>query len=181
MTQPSIENLVNYWQARRNGDAAPARSSIDPMDFPQLLPQVFMLGRRGPGDYVFRLVGGFVAEIHGLDLRGVDFTALWAQNARLPIKTALEGARHRVAPIHITCDVQAGQLTLPMAMVMLPLTNSDGVVDRYLGLYQPTAAVARMRGQAADRLALVTLNHQSAEEAGEPRIRLVAVAGQRVR
>ena len=59
----------------RDGEQAPRRASVDPMDFPQLLPQVFMLGRKAPGDYVFRLAGGFVTELHGLDLRGVDVTA----------------------------------------------------------------------------------------------------------
>ena len=181
MTQPNIEALVDYWQARRNGEAAPARASIDPMDFVQILPQVIMLGRRGPGDYVFRLVGGFVADLHGLDLRGVDFTALWAQNARQPIRNALEDARRDPAAIHITADVQAGELTLPVSLVLLPLTNAEGVVDRFIGLCQPTAPVNRLRGQTADRLSLVTLDHQGAEAFSEPRIRLVAVAGERVR
>jgi hypothetical protein len=181
MSNSSTEILIDYWQARRLGDAAPSRASIDPMDFPRLLPQVFMLGRRAPGDYVFRLVGGFVGDLHGRDLRGREFINLWAQNARLPLKTALEFARRQVDPIRITADVQAGVHTLPMDIVLLPLANVDGVVDRFLGLYQPNAPVARLRGLPADRLAIVTLGEQRADDAEQPRIRLVSVAGERVR
>jgi hypothetical protein len=181
MSDSSTQILIDYWQARRQGEAAPARTSIDPMDFPRLLPQVFMLGRRAPGEYAFRLAGGFVGDLHGRDLRGSDFTNLWAQNARLPIKTALEFARHSAQPVRIAADVQASVHTLPMDIVLLPLTNVDGVVDRFLGLYQPNAPLARLRGLPADRLAIVTLGEQTAQDPEQPRIRLVSVAGERVR
>jgi hypothetical protein len=181
MSNSNTQILIDYWQARRVGAAAPSRASIDPMDFPRLLPQAFMLGRRAPGEYAFRLVGGFVAALHDRDLRGSDFTHLWAQNARLPIKTALELARRQVEPVRIAVDVQAGVHTLPMDMVLLPLTNAEGVADRFLGLYQPNAPIARLRGLPADRLAIVTLGEQTAEDAEQPRIRLVSVAGERVR
>jgi hypothetical protein len=68
-----------------------------------------------------------------------------------------------------------------MDIVLLPLANVDGVVDRFLGLYQPNAPVARLRGLPADRLAIVTLGEQRADDAEQPRIRLVSVAGERVR
>jgi hypothetical protein len=181
MSDSSTQILTTYWEARRDGEAAAARDSIDPMDFPQLLPQVFMLGRSAPGEYIFRLVGGFVGDLHGRDLRGSDFTNLWAQNARLPIKTALEFARRQVQPVRIAADVQAGLHTLPMDIVLLPLTNKDGVIDRFLGLYQPNAPVARLRGLPADRLAIVTLSEQTGQDTEQPRIRLVSVAGERVR
>ncbi len=161
--------------------AAPARASIDPMDFPRLLPQVFMLGRRAPGEYAFRLAGGFVGDLHGRDLRGSEFTNLWAQNARLPVKTALQFAHRQSTPVRIAADVQAGVHTLPMDIVLLPLTNAEGVVDRFLGIYQPNAPLARLRGLPADRLAIVALDEQTGEDVEQPRIRLVSVAGERVR
>ena len=60
MAHSSTELLIDYWRQRILSGRAPARASINPMDFPTLLPQVFMLGRKAPGDYGFRLVGGFV-------------------------------------------------------------------------------------------------------------------------
>jgi hypothetical protein len=181
MAHSSIQTLVDYWQARRVGRFAPTRASIDPMDFPQLLPQVFIVGRKAPGEYLFRLIGGFIAELHAHDLRGVDFTTVWAQNARLPLRSALEFSRRQADPVHVVADVQAGVHTLPLEMTFLPLTNADHTVDRFMGLYQPTAPVARLRGQPADRLSLVLLGGQTAEDLAKPRIHLATVAGEDVR
>ena len=181
MTHSSTQTLIDYWQARRVGRYAPTRASIDPMDFPALLPQVLIIGRKFPGEYLFRLAGGFVTDLHGRDLRGVDFTSLWAQNARLPLKSALEFSRRQAEPVHVVADAQAGAHTLPLEITFLPLSNAEHLVDRFLGFYQPTAPVTRLQGQPADRLALVLLGGQSAPELDQPRIRLATVGGERVR
>lgn len=181
MTHSSTQTLIDYWQARQVGRYAPTRASIDPMEFPGLLPQVFIIGRKGPGEYLFRLAGGFISDLHGQDLRGVDVTTLWSQNARLPLKSALEFSRRQAEPVHVIADAQAGVHTLPLELTFLPLSNAEHIVDRFMGLYQPTAPVARLRGQPADRLALIMLGGQSAAEAEQPRIRLATVAGERVR
>jgi len=184
MTHSSTELLIDYWQSRIFGPGAPTRASIDPTDFPTVLPQVFMLGRRGPGDYIFRLAGGLVGDLHRLDLRGVAFSELWAENARIPLQTALEGVRHRVAPVRIVAEAQAGPHTLGLNMVVLPLSNASGEVDRYLGLYEPTAPLSTLRGMPAYRLKLITLGattivHET-PPAEEPHLRLAAVGGRRV-
>ena len=99
MAHSSTELLIDYWQARFSGGQAPTRASINPVDFPTLLPQVFILGRHAPGEYSFRLVGGLVGDLHGRDLRGVGFASLWAQSARLTLQTEMERIRRRPAPI----------------------------------------------------------------------------------
>ena len=181
MTHSSTQTLIDYWQARQVGRQVPTRASIDPMDFPSLLPQVFIVGRKFPGEYLFRLAGGFVAELHGRDLRGVDLTELWAQNARLPLKSALELSRRQAEPVHVIADAQAGMHTLPLEMTFLPLSNAEHLVDRFMGFYQPTAPITRLQGQPADRLALILLGGKSVVELEQPRIRLATVAGERVR
>lgn len=178
MSHSSTQGLTDYWQARRLGEAAPTRASIDPMDFPKLLPQVFMLGRTGMVQYAFRLAGGLVGDLHGRDLRQADFISLWAPAAKLSLQTALEGARRLVEPVRLTADAQAGGHSLPLEIVLLPLTNAQGAVDRYLGLYQPLGAIQRLRGQPVERLALVGFGH--GEQMEGPRIRLAAIGGERV-
>ncbi len=74
------------------------------------------------------------------------------------MKTALEFARHNKSSRCASPPTSRPVcITLPMDIVLLPLTNVDGVVDRFLGLYQPNAPLARLRGLPADRLAIVTL------------------------
>src|SRR5262245_24976885 len=93
MLHSNSRQLLDYWRARRTGRRSPERASINPADFPELMPQLFILGRTAPGQFVFRLAGALVADLHGRDLRRLDFTALWGHAERGPVATALEGAR----------------------------------------------------------------------------------------
>ena len=180
MAHSSTELLIDYWQARLSDGRAPARASINPVDFPTLLPQVFILGRHAPGDYRFRLVGGLVGDLHGRDLRGVGFSSLWAQRARLPLQTGLERLRRQPAALRLAVCMEAGGQTLDLEIALMPLANAQGEVDRFLGIYQPRQPVARLRGQTADRLQLLSIAGDAGEAEAKPRIRLAAVAGHRV-
>ena len=178
MAHSSTEVLIDYWQARMSDGQAPSRASINPVDFPTLLPQVFILGRKGPGEYGFRLVGGLVGDLHGRDLRDVGFSSLWAQSARLPLQTEMERLRRRPAASRIAARMEAGVHTLDLEIALMPLANAAGEVDRFLGIYQPRQPVARLRGQNADRLQLLSLGGGGDVEA--PHIRLAAVGGRRI-
>ena len=178
MAHSSTELLIDYWQARISGGQAPSRASINPVDFPTLLPQIFILGRHAPGESSFRLVGGLVGELHGRDLRGVGFSSLWAQSARLPLQTEMERLRRRPAASRIAARMEAGVNTLDLEIALMPLANATGEVDRFLGIYQPRQPVARLRGQNADRLQLLSLSGGGEVEA--PHIRLAAVGGRRI-
>lgn len=184
MSHSSTELLIDYWQSRLIDGKAPPRASIDPTDFPNLLPQVFMLGRRGPADYVFRLAGGMILDLHKMDLRGAAFTHLWVQNARLPIQSALETARKRVSPIRLTAEGQSGPFGLPINMALLPLANPEGEIDRFLGIYEPMAPLANLANEPIYRLHLVALGG-NAITPGAPfmdtgHLRLAAIGGSRL-
>lgn len=178
MAHSSTELLIDYWQSRVLSGEAPARASINPVDFPTLLPQVFILGRRAPGESSFRLVGGLVGELHGRDLRGVGFSSLWAQSARLPLQTEMERIRRRPAATRIAARMEAGLHTLDLEIALMPLANPAGEVDRFLGIYEPRQPLTRLRGQKADRLQLLSLGGVAEPE--PPHLRLAAVGGRRV-
>ena len=69
MFHPSTERLIDYWRSKAVNAAMPARAAVNPADFLDLLPQVFILGRDGKGRYPVRLAGGFVADLDGLGRR----------------------------------------------------------------------------------------------------------------
>jgi hypothetical protein len=53
-----LQRLLDYWQARRAGRAAPARSDIDPVDLGWILPDLTLVDVVGdPPRFFFRLVG----------------------------------------------------------------------------------------------------------------------------
>jgi hypothetical protein len=159
----------------------PPRSAVDPTDFLNLLPQVFILGRRGPGQYHFRLVGGFIADLHGRDLRQDNLLRLWQADDRSQVQTALEAIRRRAEPLVIDCDAhpQAGP-AMHMEITFAPLTGAGGDVDRIIGLYQPLSPVRGLMGQAALSLSVRAMSTSGAVQAEFPRLRLAAADGKRI-
>ena len=101
MFHPSTERLIDYWRDKKGESALPRRADINPGDFLELLPQVFVLGREG-GKLPFRLAGGFVSDLHARDLRGQDALSLWALAHRLdaadPVAQPGERFQHRRHP-----------------------------------------------------------------------------------
>lgn len=179
MFHPSTERLIDYWSARKVGGASPARASINPGEFFELAPQVFILGRDAPGAYPFRLVGGFVAQLHNRDLRGDNLLDLWAKESRAELQSKLEAARANSEAVIITADIHAtGVATVGMEVVFMPLTTAGGEVDRFLGLYQPIAMIQRLMGRTADQLTI----RREGEASGDarPALRLVALEGRRL-
>lgn len=187
MFHANTVRLIDYWTSRVQGGRAPSRGSIQPGDFRQLMPQVFMLGRTERGVYSIRLAGGFVADLHRRDLRGENALHLWSERDRLRLQTALEELRHRPEPLVATAEALTAEgPSLPLEVLFAPLVAHDGGPDRFLGLYQPLSMVARLNGQPALELSVRNLrragaaNEQPEADEEAPRLRLAAVDGRRV-
>ena len=177
----NTEQLIDYWRAGRRGGSIPLRTSIDPTEISNLLPQIFMLGRRGLGQYHFRLVGGFVADLHGCDLRQDNMMALWRADDRAQVQSAIESIRRRGEPVVINSDAHsyAGP-SVQMEITLAPLIGPSGDVDRLMGFYQPTSPVSGLMGRPALNLSVRDMATPGAARPAFPPLRLAAVGGQRV-
>jgi hypothetical protein len=179
MFHSNTEQLIDYWRGRRGAAPVAARASINPTDFAHLLPQVFMLGRRGPGQYHFRLAGGFIADLHGRDLRDEDLSRIWAPQDRTQLQLALESARRRPDPLVIEAEAVADSgVALQLEIMLTPLAGPTGAIDRMMGFYQPTSPVAALLGRPVATLRLKAIRTAGADGAGAlPRLRLAAIDG----
>lgn len=66
-----LVGLFDYWDGKRAGRVFPARSDIDPLDLPALLPNLFLVDvLSGEPLFRYRLTGSNVDEIHGQSLAG---------------------------------------------------------------------------------------------------------------
>jgi len=180
MFHSNTERMIDYWTARAVQGRAPSRASVQPADFRQLMPQVFILGREGRGQYPVRLAGGFVGDLHGCDLRGVNGLDLWSERDRLRLQTALEEIRARPEPLVAVTETLTDGPSLPMEVLFAPLVAHDGGPDRFLGLYQPTSMVARLMGRTALELSVRRLTRPGAANEEAPRVRLAAIGGRQV-
>ena len=158
---------------------SPLRSAIDPSDFTDLLPQIFILGRAAPGQFLFRLAGGLVSDLHQRDLRRSDFLSIWALADRPRLAAALEAARRAAEPVVLTAEARtADGMTARIEILMAPL-RADGIPqDRFLGLYQSLSPLVLLQGKAIVELSLIRF--ATAEDRAEPHLRLVVADGQRI-
>jgi hypothetical protein len=177
----NTEQLIDYWRAKRGAAPVPRRSAIDPTDMLNLVPQLFMLGRQGPGQYQVRLAGDFVTELHGLNLRGADFLGPWRADDRVSLQMALEAVRRRGEPLVLTCDArtEAGP-PLRLEIALAPLQGAEDDVDRFIGLYQPLTPVVALDGRAVISLAIRGIETPDSDDSSFPRLRLAAMGGARV-
>jgi hypothetical protein len=173
------EQLIDYWRARFAGGQAPTRADINPADFPKLLPYIFILRRHAAGKYTFRLAGGGLRELHNRDLRGASFIDLWNENSRLPLQTAIARSQRHQEPLHLRALAHAGERRMHLEIALMPLSDGASGMERILGLYQPTTAVARLGGRPIDELLLSGLI-QDENGLDHPPLRLAALRGQRV-
>jgi hypothetical protein len=181
MFHSNTEQLIDYWRGVKGAAAVAMRSSINPTEFAHLLPQVFMLGRRGSGQYHFRLAGGFVADLHGRDLKDEDLMRLWSPGDRLQLQLALELARRKPDPIVATAEARTELgAVLDLEILFTPLAAPSGEVDRVMGFYQPTSPVAALMGQPIKVLSLKSIRSIGVRGAVLPHLRLAAVDGRRI-
>jgi hypothetical protein len=181
MFHSNTERLIDYWREQKGSAAAPARASINPVDFASLLPQVFMLGRSRPGEYRFRLVGGLVEDLHGRHLALGDPIRLWAPAYRASLQLALEAVRRQPEPLVIAAEGRTrGGPAVALEIVFAPLSGRSGEIDRMIGLYQPTTPVAALLGQPVEALAIRNITAAGAAGAGFPRLKLAAMNGRQI-
>jgi hypothetical protein len=183
MSHSNTQRLTDYWRARRGILRAPLRSAIDPADFVDLLPQVFILGRQGVGHYAFRLAGRQVEDTHGRSLRRAEFSPLWSPFDRPQLHAALEGALSRGQALVIEAQGAAFDgRTAEFEILLAPMVSRTGI-DRFLGLYQPLSPLSRLDGEAVARLAIRTIRPLAAAdgvETAHPPLRLAAVDGRNI-
>lgn len=175
----NTEMLIDYWRSRAFRSPA-LRAPIDPADFAPIAPQVFVLGRLGPGSYVFRLAGGLVRDLFGRDLRGEPVLDLWRMQDGGRLRIGLEAARRRPEPLVAQAHALTEHAALPIEILFAPLAGDDVRPDRVLGLVQPLTLVARLRGEPVRRLALEHLCSAGPANEPAPRLKLAAVNGRRI-
>jgi hypothetical protein len=175
----NTEMLIDYWRSRAFRGAT-LRGPIDPADFAPIAPQVFVLGRAGPGSYTFRLVGGLVRDLFGRDLRREPVLELWRSRDLASLRTSLEAARRRPEPLVAHAHALTEHAALPVEILFAPLAGDEIRPDRVLGLIQPLTFVARLRGEPVRRLALEHLCSAGPANEPAPRLKLAALNGRRI-
>lgn len=130
-----LRRLYDYWHSRCSGGVLPSRRDIDPLDIPDLLPNIFLLDVIGDAeDFVFRLAGTLVEEVFSMPLRGRSIAEIQrAAGTPIPVAQHIEVARGGGPRYREGSVLVAGRDHWRTHRLLLPLSSDGCVVDVLMG------------------------------------------------
>jgi hypothetical protein len=138
MKSRAVLRLFDYWNRKRGGTPAPARTAIEPSDIRDVLRETFILHSTKPGtDLTFRLAGTALADLFGRELRDTALRALLPAShgplfGRLMRNCISDSS---VVLLSLKARSKAGRLA-EIEMIFLPL-QFEGGAPRILGCLSP--------------------------------------------
>jgi len=130
-----LRHLYDYWCSRCRGGAIPSRRDIDPLDIPDLLPNLFLLDVIGDAeDFVFRLAGSLVEDAFSMPLRGRSIIEIQrAAGTPIPVAQHIEVARGGGPRYREGSVLVAGRDHWRTHRLLLPLSSDGRIVDVLIG------------------------------------------------
>lgn len=130
--------LYEYWTKLRGKRKAPMRLELDPSAIASLLGNAFVLERRDPLTYNYRLAGTRICSYYDQELRGRSFFDQWRPSDRQTLENLLQATTSDAAGAVIGYEAFARQdLGVAFEMVLLPLARDNGAYDRVIGVAAP--------------------------------------------
>ncbi len=127
--------FYEYWQRKGAGKGVPARADIDPLDFPQLLANVFLIDvvPGNPRRFRFRLVGTRISELEGeMTNKFLDEFIPGAGGAAMA-RHYEDTIRGRIYVRHETLHWRKREY-VNYDVLLLPLSSDGQTVDKLFGL-----------------------------------------------
>ncbi len=136
MRHKTTQSLFDYWNDVRANRTAPRRYEIHPSRIPGILPDTFLLERRGSEAFHYRLAGTRICDAFGRELRGANFLDGWQHEDRRALIRHLTVVTEQCAAeiIHFEAGPDL-KSTISFEIVMLPLIHTGDAVDRVLGSF----------------------------------------------
>lgn len=131
---PAIAQVRGYWEGLRSGNALPLRSAIDPRGIEGALDCAFLLERIAPGIARFRLAGMALADLMGMDVRGMPLSAFVDPAGRERLGGVLEQVFSGPSVLDLSLEAERGigRPALEGRMLILPVRGDAGA-DLALG------------------------------------------------
>jgi hypothetical protein len=138
MKHPSNRAFFAYWDEKRDGERAPDRAAIEPSAVRQLLGDIFVLSYDPEGGYPFRVAGTRVCALLDRDLKGQNFTALFASPSRDEITDSLGIVTDELvaAVAGVTATARDGSRA-HLELLLLPFANRAHTPISLTGLLAP--------------------------------------------
>ncbi len=141
----ALSQVEAYWEGLRPDAALPARSAVDPRGIEDALEYAFILECVAPGVARFRLSGMHLNDLMGMEVRGMPVTAMFTPEARQSVSKVISAvcAAPQVSQLVLKAERSIGRPALEARMLLAPLTDDFGEVNRILGCIQSDGKIGR--------------------------------------
>ncbi|WP_193171573.1 PAS domain-containing protein [Nisaea nitritireducens] len=141
---PTLGKLVERWFAWCNGDAYPARKSIEPLELGQALPFVWICEREPDlNSYRYCLVGEAVNTLYGQGLRGRSLNDFLSSKTANLLKERLDDCLEAGHLVHtIGAQTLHDKRNVMVQRLFLPMTGAKGELDTILGCTKVTDTIS---------------------------------------
>lgn len=142
---PHIATVEAYWHALRGPRAIPRRAEVDPRGIEGSLEYAFILEHVAPGVGRLRIAGAHLSDLLGMEVRGMPVSALFAPEARADLASCLEKVcvDPTIAALSLQAEPGIGKPVLEARLLLLPLRDESGVVNRVLGCLDCNGSIGR--------------------------------------
>lgn len=142
---PHISQVEGYWHALRGSRAVPRRAEVDPRGIERALERAFILEQIAPGVGRLRITGTHLADILGMEVRGMPLTAFVTPEARDDLSACLDlvCSTPCVMTLSLMSDTGVGKPPFEARMLLLPLRDEAGVINRILGCLDSSGLIGR--------------------------------------
>ena len=170
----ALVQVRNYWQGlrRQSGRNLPRRADIDPRGLEGALTCAFIAERIAPGMARFRLAGMHLADLMGMDVRGMPVSSLFELDARPRLAEVLGKVftMPGIAELWISSPQGLGRQPLSGRMLLLPI-EGEGEAPLVLGCLAAEGSIGRSpRRLMIDRVATEALDLVPAGTSRRPRL-----------
>lgn len=157
---PLLSLVDRHWRDLCRDGAPPRRVAIDPNIIAPALPHVLIAERLAPGHARLRVAGTEVADLFGMEVRGMPCSILVERSSRRTLADALDRVFDDRAVLRLTLEAIAryGQPKLAGRLTLWPLLSDTGVCDRTLGFL----SVSGTPGRAPRRFDVLSVIAQEA-------------------
>ena len=140
-----IPMVEGYWQALRGQRAMPRRAEVDPRGIEDALEYAFILEQIAPGIGRLRIAGSHLSDLLGMEVRGMPLSAFFRAEARDDLAALLARvcATPGMASLSLRAEPGISKPVLEARMILLPLRDEAGAVNRILGCFDSHGSIGR--------------------------------------
>jgi hypothetical protein len=142
---PAIAGAARYLASLAPGDALPRRQDFRPTRVPALLGYYFLIEVLDGGvDYHFDLAGEHMSLLFGLDVGGMNLSAIGDDELRRRLKATYDDVVASGSFLYTRGRYRWPERVVDIERLLVPMANRDGALRSILGISIPDLPLGQL-------------------------------------